>query len=120
MAGEGLVRAFLAIELPDSVRAGLGGHHPLVIGGREIDTAKRLTSVNPAQPDEVIGTTAYGGRAVAEAAVAAARAALAAWRDTPGRITGVPKTIGRCGQRMWAKRNSGWRPSPASGRCWSV
>ncbi len=68
-----------------SVRAGLGGHHPLVIGGREIDTAKRLTSVNPAQPDEVIGTTAYGGRAEAEAAVAAARAALAAWRDTPAR-----------------------------------
>ena len=68
-----------------AVRGRLGAHHPLVIGGREIDTAKRLTSVNPARPAEVIGTVAYGGRAEAEAAVAAARAAQAAWRDTPAR-----------------------------------
>ena len=67
------------------VRAGVGGHHPLFIGGREIDTARRIESVNPARPDEVIGTAACGGRAEAEAAVAAAKAAQTAWRDTPAR-----------------------------------
>ena len=63
------------------VRSRLGAHYPLRIGGRDIETARTLDSVNPAAPDEVIGTVAYGGRAEAEAAVAAARAALPAWRD---------------------------------------
>ena len=65
------------------VRASLGAHHSLRIGGRDTESARTLTSVNPSAPDEVIGTVAYGGRAEAEAAVAAARAALPAWRDTP-------------------------------------
>ncbi len=65
----------------EKVRGGCGAHHPLRIGGRDIETARTLTSVNPAAPDEVVGTVAYGGRAEAEAAVAAARAALPAWRD---------------------------------------
>jgi len=62
------------------VKADLGRHYPLRIGGRDIETARTLDSVNPAAPDEVVGTVAYGGRAEAEAAVAAARAALPAWR----------------------------------------
>ena len=40
-----------------------------------------LTSVDPARPRQVVGTAAYGGEAEAERAVAAARAAFAAWRD---------------------------------------
>jgi len=64
-----------------AVRAGSGAHYPLRIGGRDVETARTLDSVNPGAPDEVIGTVAYGGRAEAEAAVAAARAALPAWRD---------------------------------------
>ncbi len=70
-------------EALQKVRARLGAHHPLRIGGRDTESARTLTSVNPSAPDEVIGTVAYGGRAEAEAAVAAARAALPAWRDTP-------------------------------------
>src|SRR5450759_294639 len=66
-----------------AVRGRLGTHHPLRIGGRDIETAKTLASVNPAAPDEVVGTVAYGGRAEAEAAVAAAQATLPAWRDAP-------------------------------------
>ena len=64
-----------------AVRAGFGAHYPLRIGGRDVETARTLDSVNPAAPDEVVGTVAYGGRAEAEAAVAAARAVLPAWRD---------------------------------------
>jgi RHH-type proline utilization regulon transcriptional repressor/proline dehydrogenase/delta 1-pyrroline-5-carboxylate dehydrogenase len=66
-----------------AVRDRLGAHHPLRIGGRHIDTTRRLQSTNPARPDEIIGTAASAGRAEAEAAVAAARAAFPAWRDTP-------------------------------------
>ncbi len=64
-----------------TVRGRLGRRYPLRIGGRDIETTRTLDSVNPAAPDEVVGTVAYGGRAEAEAAVAAARAALPAWRD---------------------------------------
>ena len=63
------------------MRRRFGAHYPLRIGGRDIETARTLDSVNPAAPDEVVGTVAYGGRAEAEAAVAAARAAVPAWRD---------------------------------------
>ncbi len=64
-----------------TVRARFGGRYPLRIGGRDIETARTLESVDPAAPNETIGTTSYGGRAEAEAAVAAAQAALPAWRD---------------------------------------
>ena len=63
------------------IRGRFGARYPLRIGGRDIETARTLDSVNPAAPDEVVGTVAYGGRAEAEAAVAAARAAVPAWRD---------------------------------------
>ncbi len=68
-----------------AVRGRLGARYPLRVGGRDIETARTLDSVNPAAPVEVIGTVAYGGRAEAEAAVAAARAALPAWRDAAPR-----------------------------------
>ncbi len=64
-----------------TVRSRSGAHYPLRIGGRDIETSRTLASVNPAAPDEVVGTVAYGGRAEAEAAVAAARGAVPAWRD---------------------------------------
>ena len=64
-----------------AVRGRAGAHYPLRIGGRDTESSQTLPSVNPAAPDEVVGTVAYGGRAEAEAAVAAAQAALPAWRD---------------------------------------
>jgi RHH-type transcriptional regulator, proline utilization regulon repressor / proline dehydrogenase / delta 1-pyrroline-5-carboxylate dehydrogenase len=64
-----------------AVRTRFGEHYPLRVGGRDIETARTLASVNPAAPHEVVGTVAYGGRAEAEAAVAAARAAVPGWRD---------------------------------------
>ena len=69
----------------DAVRSRGAQHYPLRIGGRDVETARSLESVDPATPDDVLGSVAYGGRAEAEAAVAAARAALPGWRDTPAR-----------------------------------
>ena len=57
--------------------------------------ARTLTSVNPAAPDEVIGTVAYGGRAEAEAAVAAARAALPGLARRHARAIARPCCSGR-------------------------
>ena len=62
------------------VRAGLGGKFPLVIGGRECWTDREWVSRNPANPKEVIGRVAMGGRAEADAAVAAGLAAFPDWR----------------------------------------
>jgi len=55
-----------------------GGHYPLVIGGRPIDTAARLTSRDPSHKHEIVGTTASGDATHAAQGVAAARAA---WND---------------------------------------
>ncbi|HEX3607234.1 MAG TPA: aldehyde dehydrogenase family protein [Candidatus Dormibacteraeota bacterium] len=57
------------------------GNH---IGGRSVDAADAVfESVNPARRDEVLGEFPRSGAAEVDAAVAAARAALPAWRSTP-------------------------------------
>ena len=57
----------------------LGRHYPLIIDGRPVDTDGRITVINPADPEQVIGTTARAGRAEADAAVEAAEKAFASW-----------------------------------------
>ncbi|NMC50948.1 MAG: bifunctional proline dehydrogenase/L-glutamate gamma-semialdehyde dehydrogenase [Desulfovibrio sp.] len=64
------------------VRACFGRTIPLVIGGKEVVTADTLASVNPADPDEVVARVCQAGTAEVDQAVAAARAAFPAWRDT--------------------------------------
>ena len=63
----------------DRVRADLGRHYPLIIGGRRVDTEGRIVSVNPANPQEVIGTVARAGRQHADQALEAAEQAFARW-----------------------------------------
>ena len=66
-----------------AVRARLGGHEPLLLGGRWIDTAERLTSRNPAHPEEIIGTVARAHRDQVEEAVQHARRAQPGWAALP-------------------------------------
>ena len=61
------------------VREQLGGHHPLWIGGGAVDTAERLTSLNPSYRSRVVGTTAAATAEHADQAVAAAKEAFAEW-----------------------------------------
>ncbi|MFQ6133807.1 MAG: L-glutamate gamma-semialdehyde dehydrogenase, partial [Armatimonadota bacterium] len=61
----------------------LGGQHPLVIGGERVTTEATIASPDPAHKAQVVGVAACAGSAEAEAAVAAAKAAFPAWRDTP-------------------------------------
>ena len=63
--------------------AGMGKHWPLWIGGEPVETDAKLTSVDPARPQQVVGTAAYAGEGEAERAVAAGLAAFALWQDTP-------------------------------------
>ena len=64
-----------------SVRARLGGDYPLVIGGRRVETAERINSVNPSRAGEVVGHVSAAGPAEIDRAVAAAARAFAGWRD---------------------------------------
>ncbi len=65
------------------VRSRAGKSYPLFIGGKEVETEKSITSVNPADPDELLGTIAQAGQAEIDLAINAADAAFAGWRDTP-------------------------------------
>ncbi|MES2390676.1 MAG: L-glutamate gamma-semialdehyde dehydrogenase [Acidobacteriota bacterium] len=62
--------------------AELGWTYDLVIGGQRLQTAHQITSVNPARPAQIIGTHYAASVVEANAAVAAAQAAFAAWRTT--------------------------------------
>jgi 1-pyrroline-5-carboxylate dehydrogenase len=61
------------------VRSQLGLHAPLVIGGEEVDTEGRIESVNPAQPDEIVGTAAKATLEHANQAIDSAWAAYEHW-----------------------------------------
>ncbi|NCD26171.1 MAG: L-glutamate gamma-semialdehyde dehydrogenase, partial [Deltaproteobacteria bacterium] len=63
-----------------NVRAQLGREYPLVIGGQEVRTADTLTSVNPANPGEVIGTICQASTKEIDLAIEAAKAAAPAWK----------------------------------------
>jgi RHH-type proline utilization regulon transcriptional repressor/proline dehydrogenase/delta 1-pyrroline-5-carboxylate dehydrogenase len=61
------------------VRQRLGRQYPLVISGRPVETPGFLNSLNPARPDQLIGTVAAGGKGDVVAAVQAARSAFPRW-----------------------------------------
>ena len=46
----------------DAVKQELGRHYPLVIGGRKIETEKKIRSLNPANPDELVGITSSASK----------------------------------------------------------
>jgi RHH-type transcriptional regulator, proline utilization regulon repressor / proline dehydrogenase / delta 1-pyrroline-5-carboxylate dehydrogenase len=64
------------------VTGALGRNWPLVIGGKTISDREFVASTNPAQPGQIVGRWARGTLQDADAALAAARAAFPAWRDT--------------------------------------
>ncbi|MFA5514978.1 MAG: proline dehydrogenase family protein [Desulfuromonadales bacterium] len=64
------------------VRRRLGGTYPLFIAGEAVTTAERLPSVNPADPEEIIGYVCQAGTAEVAQAIRAAKSAFPAWRDT--------------------------------------
>lgn len=66
-----------------TVRERLGRHCPLVIGGREVETAERGQSHDPSEKSRLVGTFSLAGRDETQQAIAAAKGALAGWAGWP-------------------------------------
>lgn len=64
----------------ESVRRDFGRSYPLVIGGRKIETAKKIRSINPANPKEVIGAVSSASKEQAVEAIEAASHAFESWK----------------------------------------
>lgn len=58
----------------------LGKHYPLIIDGKEVNTAEKITSTNPCDTSEVIGTTAKATIEDAENALQGAWKAFESWK----------------------------------------
>ncbi len=67
----------------DRIAHDLGRFYPLIIDGGEVETKKSISSVNPAEPDQIIGKTASAAPAEGDRAVIAARKAWQSWRAVP-------------------------------------
>ena len=62
----------------------LGGDYPLIIGGEEVFTEKKIRSINPSNLDQVIGYVARGDKELAEKAIQSAVHTFESWkRVTP-------------------------------------
>lgn len=65
------------------VKEQLGQTYPLQIGGERITTAESSQSINPAQPDQIVGRFAKATTAHADQAIRTAHAAFATWQRVP-------------------------------------
>ncbi len=66
----------------DRVRKSFPREVPLFIGGHYVETERKILSVNPNDPEEIVGEVSSGGRDEGERAVRAARGSFPGWRDT--------------------------------------
>jgi 1-pyrroline-5-carboxylate dehydrogenase len=62
------------------VRAALGREYPLIIDGQRVKTPKTIHSIDPSNPDNVVGRVAEGTREHAERALQAALARFQTWQ----------------------------------------
>jgi len=65
------------------VKSELGREYPIVIGGEEITTGQTFKSINPADPDEVVGVFAKGTKELALKAIETADKTFQDWRFVP-------------------------------------
>lgn len=67
----------------EKVNATLGADYPLVIGGERVTTDDKITSYNPANKAQVVGTVSKTDQALAERAMQVADATFESWSKTP-------------------------------------
>jgi len=70
------------LEALKQVEAQLGRHYPLRIAGQKIDGNDRITSINPARTEQVVGTVGKATSDQAVQAIAAADEAFQTWSRT--------------------------------------
>ncbi len=63
-----------------SVKGRLGATYPVFVDGKAIETAKHIDSVNPANPDQMIGRVGAASKEQAAAAIAVAARAFESWK----------------------------------------
>jgi len=71
------------MEALEQVKRELGQTYPLIIGGQKITTQATFASVNPSQPDQVIGYFSKATVEQANEAVQAAAQAFESWKRVP-------------------------------------
>lgn len=92
-------RALAAIP---TVRQQLGQAYAPWVNGKPVTTIDHITSVNPSNPDEVVGTVGLLSIKQADDAIAAAKAAFPAWKATP--VTERAAILRRAGDLMEERR----------------
>ncbi|MFV1971373.1 MAG: aldehyde dehydrogenase family protein [Acidimicrobiia bacterium] len=79
----------------ESVESQLGERALLVIGGEHIDTSRSMQSINPAKPDQIVGTSAMASEEHVDRALDAAWDAFDVWsRRTAEERAGVLHRVG--------------------------
>src|SRR5690348_7847361 len=67
----------------EQVKSELGQKYPLVIGGKKIFNDATFASINPSQPEQVIGYFSSASVEQADEAVKAGAAAFESWKRVP-------------------------------------
>lgn len=68
------------------VQSEFGRHYPLIIGGKAVQTESTITSINPANPDQVLGTVSKANQELAEKAITLAAEKFEEWKKTPAAV----------------------------------
>jgi 1-pyrroline-5-carboxylate dehydrogenase len=71
------------LEALEQVKSELGQTYPLIIGGKKITNEATFASVNPSQPDQIIGYFSKATVEQANEAVQAAAQAFESWKRVP-------------------------------------
>jgi len=66
-----------------AVKAGFGRSYPLIIGGERVETEKKIRSINPAKPSEVVGNVSSASLEQATSAIEVAHERFQTWKYTP-------------------------------------
>jgi RHH-type proline utilization regulon transcriptional repressor/proline dehydrogenase/delta 1-pyrroline-5-carboxylate dehydrogenase len=85
-----------------AVRGKLGKKYPLVIDGKELTASQQIVSVNPAQPEQVVGHVAAGATRDVAHAVTVARRSFSTWSRTT--VESRCKFLERLADKMCAAR----------------
>ena len=70
-------------EALDKVHAELGRDYPVVINGEKITTQDKITSLNPSNQNEIVGTFSKATPEMAEKAVKVASEKFEEWKNVP-------------------------------------
>jgi len=74
-----------AIAAIQSIRQQLGQSYQPLVNGKRVNTLETIESLNPSNPDEVVGHVGLLSVSQADEAIAAAKAAFPAWKNTPAK-----------------------------------